>query len=131
MLISKKEYLPPHVKRLNLSYLNESVDSVEKNKPYLDKVVDKLKHYTTFIKQSAFNGWTNFYIAKVPFTGGNNWVIEWFGKNIESGFGFKDSFKKEMEDVYGLNPLEREYVYMKFTSYLINEFKRLDKTLKK
>ena len=36
-----------------------------------------------------------------------------------------------MEDVYGLNPLEREYVYMKFTSYLINEFKRLDKTLKK
>ena len=131
MLISKKEYLPPHIKRLNLSYLNESVDSVEKNKPYLDKVVDKLKHYTTFIKQTAFNGWTNFYIAKVPFTGGNNWVIEWFGKNIESGFGFKDSFKKEMEDVYGLNPLEREYVYMKFTSYLINEFKRLDKTLKK
>ena len=40
MLISKKEYLPPHIKRLNLSYLNESKE--DKQKEYLTKVVDSI-----------------------------------------------------------------------------------------
>ena len=111
-----------HLHMRRYPYLNESVDSVEKNKPYLDKVVDKLKHYTTFIKQTAFNGWSNFYTAKVPFTGGQKWYIEWFSGSLETGYGFKDGFKKEMRDVYGLTPEEIEYVYMKFTSYLIKEF---------
>ena len=122
MLINKKEYLPPHIKRLNLSYLNESVESVEKNKPYLDKVVDKLKHYTTFVASKS-PSFSTFYTAQIPFTGGQKWYIEWFSGSLETGYGFKDGFKKEMRDVYGLTPEEIEYVYMKFTSYLIKEFK--------
>jgi len=103
-------------------YLKESVDSVEKNKPYLDKVVDKLKHYTTFVASKS-PSFSTFYTAHIPFTGGQKWYIEWFSGSLETGYGFKDGFKKEMRDVYGLTPEEIEYVYMKFTSYLIKEFK--------
>ncbi len=65
---------------------------------------------------------STFYTAHIPFTGGQKWYIEWFSGSLETGYGFKDGFKKEMRDVYGLTPEEIEYVYMKFTSYLIIEF---------
>ena len=39
-----------HLHMRRYPYLNESVDSVDKNKPYLDKVVDKLKHYNPMFK---------------------------------------------------------------------------------
>jgi Cys-tRNA synthase (O-phospho-L-seryl-tRNA:Cys-tRNA synthase) len=110
-----------HLHMRRYPYLNESVDSVEKNKPYLDKVVDKLKHYTTFAASKS-HVYRPFYTAQIPFTGGQKWYIEWFSNSLETGYGFKDGFKKEMRDVYGLTPEEIEYVYMKFTSYLIKEF---------
>ena len=110
-----------HLHMRRYPYLNESVDSVDKNKPYLDKVVDKLKHYTTFAASKS-HVYRPFYTAQIPFTGGQKWYIEWFSNSLETGYGFKDGFKKEMRDIYGLTPLEIEYVYMKFTSYLIKEF---------
>ena len=102
--------------------ISESIDSVDKNKPYLNKIVDKLQHYTTFAASKS-HVYRPFYTAKISFTAGQIWYIEWFSGSLETGYGFKDGFKKEMRDVYGLTPEEIEYVYMKFTSYLIKEFK--------
>ena len=81
-----------HLHMRRYPYLNESVDSVDKNKPYLDKVVDKLKHYTTFAASKS-HVYRPFYTAQIPFTGGQKWYIEWFSNSLETGYGFKDGFK--------------------------------------
>ena len=103
MVLSKKENLSPHLRRLGLDYLNESVD-----KKFLHKVVAQIVDETILDYSEGSMG-----TIKPPFTSGNSMSLYHF-PTMKNTF-FHDSFFNHCKNTYGIkDDNEMEYIWEEF-----------------
>lgn len=121
MILSKKRGIAPHIKRLGLDYLNESVD-----KKFLDKVVNNLISETKPINEKHISVITPFFVD-----GGNRYWILSAHRCREIGITHPEHYilpaiiTNHLNNVYSLSSIEEmEYVMEKYYNILYNKYFR-------
>jgi len=122
MILSKKRGIAPHIKRLGLDYLNESVD-----KKFLDKVVNNLiretkptseKHVSVITPFNHFHGRDGYWVLtahrcrEIGITHPENYMIP-------------EIITKHLKSIYSLQSIEEmEYVMGKYYFNIYNKYFR-------
>ena len=120
MVLSKKENLAPHLRRLGLDYLNESVDN-----KFLDKVVNNLISETKPTSEKHVSVITPFFVS-----GDDYWILT-AHRCREVGITHPENYmipaiiSEHLRGVYSLQSIEEmEYVMGKYYFNLYNKYFR-------
>ena len=119
MILSKKRGIAPHIKRLGLDYLNESVDN-----KFLDKVVNNLIRETKPTSEKHVSVITPFMF------GDNDWILtahrcREIGITHSENYMIPKIITDHLMNVYSLHSIEEmEYVMGKYYFNLYNKYFR-------
>ena len=120
MILSKKRGIAPHIKRLGLDYLNESV-----NKKFLDKVVNNLIRETKPTSENHVSVITPFFVD-----GDRYWILtahrcREIGITHPENYMIPAIISKHLRDVYSLRSIEEmDYVMDKYYFNIYNKYFR-------
>ncbi len=121
MILSKKRGIAPHIKRLGLDYLNESVD-----KKFLDKVVNNLIRETKPTSENHVSVITPFFLSS---QNDDYWILtahrcKELGTYPEN-YMIPAIISEHLRGVYSLHSIEEmEYVMGKYYFNLYNKYFR-------
>jgi len=122
MVLSKKENLAPHLRRLGLDYLNESVDN-----KFLDKVVNNLinetkptseKHVSVITPFNHFHGMDGHWVLTAH-------RCREIGVTHPENYMIPEIISNHLRDVYSLRSIEEmDYVMDKYYFNIYNKYFR-------
>ena len=121
MVLSKKENLAPHLRRLGLDYLNESIDN-----KFLDKVVNNLIDETKPTSEKHVSIITPFWVSGSE----RYWVLvahrcREIGISHPENYILPEIITNHLRDVYSLHSIEEmEYVMDKYYFNIYNKYFR-------